>query len=620
MIDAEDKKEVQIHCGAMDVPTTGTTLDGLVVDGNGNPIEFARIQLGDNSDAGGGGDPGGEIIAPLGAPVALETFSNLSGEYYLPIDDPLHCGENEITFDGSGASDPAPGGSGEYPTIPHKPVFINCGTQNHFRLLSLPERDLTGAVLIDDTNSNENPDGSQTLFQDVVVDNTNSGVKLTVPSGCSITFPLGENPLLSIAQVDPAMRPVPMPPGLSSTLFVAYQPGRSLIDCPGGTEIFTEFANDDGFSTTDTPILNGVANGVFVNFADCTVEVVGTDGIPNDVNDIVRCGSIPTPFEFAWYHTDIIVTPACPQTLPTARVADAGGNPIGGAWGSISGIASVVSTNLPGDPMHGVLSFSPAPAGPNGLFCFSNPFTLTLIVHGAGGAAVVQRDAVPGGVTDFGDVTFAPVPGDISYIKFIDDLIAGNINLEIRYTLPVLTGPVEGDGGFLNIGVDIDIDKDSLTGRRSSDVDALWNLVTGAALSGNLGVEASIFCQFFEDGENGGGFPPALSVEIVCDLFPYDSTANPSGPPIPLSAEFAENGSIDCSKIIIMIPRVALLDRADSDFNMALISEASAGGFFSPSVFDRVVNSGSMCVDVGIDAPIVDPFFDVFVGEVFGQG
>ena len=43
--------------------------------------------------------------------------------------------------------DPNPGlFSGQFPTIPHKPLHVNAGNPNIFRDVFLPERDLTGSV------------------------------------------------------------------------------------------------------------------------------------------------------------------------------------------------------------------------------------------------------------------------------------------------------------------------------------------------------------------------------------------------------------------------------------------------------------------------------------------
>ena len=64
-----------------------------------------------------------------------------------------------------------------------------------------------------------------------------------------------------------------MPPGLSSTLFITYQPGGTVIRAPSGS-IVTEFDNTDLYDATHDadpmaagvqlePGLAGVVNGVF---------------------------------------------------------------------------------------------------------------------------------------------------------------------------------------------------------------------------------------------------------------------------------------------------------------------------------------------------------------------
>ena len=107
----------------------------------------------------------------------------------------------KITFNGSQAVDPTPGGSGEYPTIPHKPIFINGGTEIRFRDMSLPERDLNGSVDLSQGDiATVDPDNPRVWTLNVPVTVENAGVKLDVPDGAVVTFPVGEHPRLSISR------------------------------------------------------------------------------------------------------------------------------------------------------------------------------------------------------------------------------------------------------------------------------------------------------------------------------------------------------------------------------------------------------------------------------------
>jgi len=119
IIDAADVEIVRAHLGATDVPTSPTTLRGTVFDGLGNRLPGVKVVLGSNT---------------------LETITDENGFYSfdnIPAD---HLGDQLITFDGSTAVDPTPGFlSGQYPTIPNKPIFVNGGTENVFRDISLPE-------------------------------------------------------------------------------------------------------------------------------------------------------------------------------------------------------------------------------------------------------------------------------------------------------------------------------------------------------------------------------------------------------------------------------------------------------------------------------------------------
>ncbi len=92
-------------------------------DGLGNPLPGVTIQVGTNTVIG---------------------QSDENGTYVLDIG-PDDLGDTVVTFDGSTAIDPTPDFlSGQYPTIPNKPIFVNGGVDNVFRAIALPERDLSG--------------------------------------------------------------------------------------------------------------------------------------------------------------------------------------------------------------------------------------------------------------------------------------------------------------------------------------------------------------------------------------------------------------------------------------------------------------------------------------------
>ena len=103
-----------------------------------------------------------------------------------------------------------------------------------FRDIPLPERDLTNSQDLRKMGVADDLGGNKfELKQNVKV--RNAGVKLEVPAGCTAIFPAGEDPVLSITRVAPDRLPVPMPPGLSSSLFVTYQPGGTEIVCDSAT-------------------------------------------------------------------------------------------------------------------------------------------------------------------------------------------------------------------------------------------------------------------------------------------------------------------------------------------------------------------------------------------------
>jgi len=396
------------------IATDPTVFHGLVMDGIGNPLPGVMVEVTKN----------GNMVA--------SGQTDQTGEYRFNI--PVGgTGFDEVTFNGSMATDPTDDGilSGQYPTLPNKPVFINGGVNdvNQFRDISLPERDLTGGV--DLRLSSAVMDIGNDAFrvkagEELVVNNV--GVKLTFSENCELTPAPGEDPVISITKIDPTMLPIQMPPGLSSSLFGTFQPGGTTITNGGGCSITVEYDNVDGFNVGDTPIFNGVTNGVFSQLGpNCTVVDVGNDSIANDVFDKVQCGPIPLPFTFAWYHTDIIPVPPdpakglpCERTQITGRVGvftlaspfsfdpfNIGSNiifnPAFNATVSIPG-ATPVTTN--GD---GEFIIPNVPAGPNGPRCFTHSFNVqvTAIGHVDGMLRIGRsflRPALPGQPTAIGTI------------------------------------------------------------------------------------------------------------------------------------------------------------------------------------------------------------------------
>ena len=241
----------------------------LVPDGEINMDDINALIPFFNSIAGNPGDEDtvvfgkvqdGQSVALPGVTVEIGSGGNCSdvtaedGTYVIEVPANM-TGDTTISFIGADADDPSTGGSGEYPTIPNKPIFVNGGVDNGFRLVSLPERDLTGAVDLTQMDATDNGNGNFTLNEDVEYEN--SGVTMSIPAGCEATFPDGEAPVLSTTSVNPALLPIPMPPGLSSSIFVTFQPGGTEISCPTdpSTEICVTFDNDDGFvNATDSPV------------------------------------------------------------------------------------------------------------------------------------------------------------------------------------------------------------------------------------------------------------------------------------------------------------------------------------------------------------------------------
>ena len=408
-IDQADVDAVRLLCGTTGVATGPTTLSGFVFDGVGNPLEGAGVT----------GGQGG-----------LSATTDALGGYEIPVG-PGDVGLGEINFFGSTATDPTPGGSGEYPTIPHKPIFLNGGTANVFRAIYMPERDLTGAVLLDDTNSTPGAaPGSRVTTEPVAVNNTDIGATLELPAGCTIIPPAGETAQLSIAALNPANIPVPPPPGLSSSMFVTYQPGGSQIICDSGSFV-TTFDNIDLLPVGATPDLYGVENGAFVVVASCAVVDADTDSQANDPDDKVVCGPIATPFTMAWYAA-IPPGPPCPLTLVAVETL-CNGVPTPGVNVSIgNGFPACTSSAV-----SAIAGFPNVPAGPSGPACLISPFEITALAwDGSGNVGTASATATPGGVTaidveicepvvggDVGDIVlmsyapsvFDPGPGDELY-------------------------------------------------------------------------------------------------------------------------------------------------------------------------------------------------------------
>lgn len=396
VINQADVRELTARSGAKNVSISNTVVRGIVTDTLGNPLPNATVKV-------------GSVIGQ----------TNAQGAYELPVGR-TEFGKNRISIIGKHiaggtvveAEDPTPGFlSGQYPTIPNKPIFVNGGTVNNFRIIALPERDLNGAVAIDDTNSTGSGD-ARVLTEDILVEN--AGVRLFLPAGSEITFPPHEDHVLSLTRIDPAMLPVSMPRGLNSSLFITYQPGGTDIVPPSGGELVTEFDNVDGFLDTDVPLFNGVTAdfGVFAPIADCTVS---------GLNISCPLGA-DEPFHFAWYHTDIIRDPD-PRTTVQGQVfrnRDALGNPINpvnAATVTVAGVGVVLSNAA------GNFSIPNVPSRPNGLP--GGPFfniRATAYRDFDVPADGLQADEIgisatvpanPGGITNVGPIVLADLGGTV---------------------------------------------------------------------------------------------------------------------------------------------------------------------------------------------------------------
>lgn len=438
---------LQARCLFKPAETDGTTFNGTVSDGLGNPLPGVAVRVGSNT---------------------VEGCTNEFGKYSLDIGSG-DVGENLVTFDGAagnscgGPNDPTPGLlSGQYPTIPNKPIYINAGIPNNFREMSLPERDLTNALNLVNVATPSGP-GEWLLNQNATY--KNAGVSMMIPEGCTVQFPGSElnNTLLSITRVDPARLPVAMPPGLSSSIFVTYQPGEAEIICPPGKNPMTtfdnvdKFVNSDDLNGDDQPFLAGVIGGVFQKIA--TITVVEPDGAggftPTPVDDVgpTLKATIPTPFPFAWYHVDVPLAP-CARTTVTGFVLQNDGppmTPVAGASVSVPGVVPVLSG------ADGGFSIPNVPAGPNGPNCFSNPFSLRAAANdGADVGVSASVLGVPGGSTDVGNIKFGlsgTVQGQAVKLSSVDPFVVtplpgADVDLSPFGNLPKILDTTDANGNF----------------------------------------------------------------------------------------------------------------------------------------------------------------------------
>ena len=181
--------------------TVGTMFRGRVFDGLGNPLQGVNVLVG-NTEVGCT-DQSGAYALPIGASDFGENLVTFVGPTFDPV-----SGAPTNSCDAS-AADPTPDIlSGQYPTIPNKPVYINAGIDNVFRDIPLPERDLVNSQDLSQSGLATNVGGNAWQLNKKV-EVKNAGVKLGVPAGCTATFPAGEDPVLSITRVPPDRLPVP---------------------------------------------------------------------------------------------------------------------------------------------------------------------------------------------------------------------------------------------------------------------------------------------------------------------------------------------------------------------------------------------------------------------------
>ena len=389
VIDFADMDAMVPHFGASGVATTPTTLRGLVQDDRGEALPGVTVHLGTSG---------------------LVAVSDLLGEYVFAVP-PGETGVSELTFDGSTAVDPSPGGSGEYPTIPHKPVFLHGGAENFFRVVNVPERDLAGAVLLDATNSVVNQDGTFTTTADLEV--VNVGVTLEIPVGTTFTFPPGENPVVSITRIEPETIPVPVTRELASAIYITYQPGGTQVARADGMGLTTTFSNTGAFELVEEPVVTGVVNGAFQPLAVCSIEDVDGDGMELDLDDRIICPDAIR--DFAWYGT-----PPCPPgqaCLPFIRNLCPTTEIVGRLMAfnddrelePVEGTASIRSVGWVRTAADGTFRFARVQAAPHEPLCQSDPHPRTVggsarLASGFRHGNSARTLSVPGGVTDVGDI------------------------------------------------------------------------------------------------------------------------------------------------------------------------------------------------------------------------
>ena len=440
-------------CFGRPATTAPTRLSGVVYDGDGNPLENALVQVGEG--VSGCTDPNGVY--------------NIE----VPLDE---TGVTDITIDGGGASgmtdcgaivDPNQAFSGQFPVIPHKPLLVNPGTDNLFRIVTLPERDLHNSIDLSVANAQDNGNGVWTLGENVVYDN--GGVLMSIPANCTITFPPGEDPVLSTTRIDPSVLPIAMPPGLQSSIFVTFQPGGTKISCPSGSaQIFAEFDNLDAYSVGDGPFIAGVVDGVFTALnvdgngdpVPCDVIDADSDSQLADIDDLLHC-PVGTDFQFAWYHVDIPPSPECERTTVQGRIIQAAvgcSAAVRGATASTWG-STPVTTNASCE-----FSIPNIPAGPNGPNCMANAFGVRVtgvkdlnsngIINGADTSTSDLIPAVSGGITDVGDIILGQtgvVQGrllklfslDPFIVKPLGDGIDGVVGAEAQLSAGTFTPPAQ---------------------------------------------------------------------------------------------------------------------------------------------------------------------------------
>ena len=373
---------------------------GFVFDDIGSPLPGVTVSVDSQGVSAVTGEDGRyELTIPAGA-----------------------TGVQALMFDGSTAVDPTPIGSGEYPTIPHKPVFIHGGVAGGFRSISLPERDLNGAVRLDATNSTFNAgDGSWTTNADLEVRNV--GVTLEIPAGTTILFPPGENPVVSITRIRQSNVPVPISRELAADAYVTYQPGGTQVTRADGQGLTTSFLNSARFNVGEEPVLLGVEEGAFTPLISCRVDDADGDGAPGDSDDRIVCDGAVA--EFAWYSVTecppgLACLPPmprslCPRTTIFGQVLffdDAGvARGAEGATVTIQGFAETPATD-PQAP--GIFRYRDIPATSHTSFCV-DPFVYELdaVFKGADGVNRSSRitttaTAAPGGVTNVGSIIVLP--------------------------------------------------------------------------------------------------------------------------------------------------------------------------------------------------------------------